>query len=228
MMDVNKVFCQFFDKTVLTGFKESSDIWRIHEESSSAFVKDLEVKKSGAIFKGFDQLLTKSMDSLTTKRSSTFKDKECDGVAFVKISAEERLLFVELKSKYDTSRISCALEQMCCSFLKMHSMLSLCKGYSLYSLPIDFCAVTLCCRDDDEHAKVNMFISQALMSDEQKDIGSFFDNLFSKGYVNITFNRLFKILNIDLPLHDDIMNKDIKVYLTTTPSCTENKAVFSY
>ena len=168
------------------------------------------------------------MPDLTCKRSTRFENKDCDGVAFVNSTTNEGLLFVELKSKYDTSQISKAIRQMCFSFLKLHAMLSLCSKYALDKMEITFCVATKCAANESEDSKVRQFISQATQLEEQKDFGKFLQNLFSKGRNNVSFDNLFKYLCISLPLHDVIRNKNIKVHLVTSSTPNDTKAVFNY
>ena len=107
-------------------------------------------------------------------------------------------------------------------------MLSLCNGYSLDNLDVIFCVATRCAEDDNEEAKTKLFISQALMSDKQKEFGIFFQKLFMKGQVSIMIDKLFKFMCIDLPLHEAIKNKKVTVFLVTSQNSTDKKAIFNY
>lgn len=229
-MKTSEAFCLFFDKVASKnfGYHQAHGLWRVHENSKQAKLTDLDVKCADADLVGFNENLTRSMPDLTCKRSTKFKDKECDGVAFVCSATNEGLLFVELKSKYDTSQVSDAIKQMCFSFLKIHAMLSLCSEYALNKTEITFCVATKCAVNESEDAKVVEFISQATLLEEQKAYGKFLQNLFSKGYDNVSFNNLFKYLCINLPLHDAIKNKKIKVHLVTSSAPNNTTAVFNY
>lgn len=230
MILVSNFFCQLFDKTKSASYsyQRGNGLWTIHEKDESAKLTDLDVVRNSAEFIGFNQKLTKSMPSLTIERSTKFKDKECDGIAFVKTDNREDILFVELKSKYDTSPVSCAIEQICFSFLKMHSMLSLCNGYSLDNLDVFFCVATRCAKNDNEKAKTKFFISQALMRVGQEDFGIFFQKLFMEGQVSVMMNNLLKIMGIDLPLHEAIKNKKVTLFLVTSQNSNDKKAIFNY
>ena len=230
-MKTSETFCQFFDKVVSTnfGYHKAHGLWHIHEQGKQAKLTDLDVKCAIADFVGFNENLTRSMPDFTSKRSTKFEDKDCDGVAFVSSTTNEGLLFVELKSKYDTSQISKAIRQMCFSFLKIHAMLSLCSKYELNEMEITFCVAAKCAVNESEDAKVAEFISQATLLEEQKDYGLFLQDLFTKGCNNISFDNLFKYLCIiNLPLHDDIKNKTIKVHLVTSSTPNNSMAVFNY
>lgn len=229
-MKTSETFCQFFDKVVSTnfGYHKAHGYWNVHENDKLATLKDLYIIGYAVDFVGFNENLTRSMHDLTCKRSTKFEDKECDGVAFVCSATNEGLLFVELKSKYGTSQISKAIRQMCFTFLKMHAMLSLCSEYALNKTEITFCVATKCAVNESEDAKVVEFIGQATLLEEQKAYGKFLQNLFRKGCNNVSFNNLFKYLCINLPLHDAIKNKKIKVHLVTSSAPNNTTAVFNY
>jgi hypothetical protein len=229
-MTTSEAFCLFFDNVASKnfGYHQAHGLWRVHENSKQAKLTDLDVKCADADLVGFNENLTRSMPDLTYKRSTKFEDKDCDGVAFVCSATNEGLLFVELKSKYGTSQVSDAIKQMCFSFLKMHAMLSLCSEYALNKTEITFCVATKCAANESEDAKVVEFIGQTTLLEEQKAYGKFLQNLFSKGYDNVSFNNLFKYLYINLPLHDAIKNKKIKVHLVTSSTPNDTKAVFNY
>jgi hypothetical protein len=229
-MTVGRSFLNFFDKTDSEdfGYCQSSDTWHIRETDKNATLTSLTIQKKRAQFIGFDQNLTKSFGCLTTLRSTHFKDKECDGIAFVTLDQKERLLLVELKSKFDTQTLSSAIQQMCFSFLKMHAMLSLCEDYSLDVIAIDFCTATKCAKDPDAQTKIDFFVSQAEESEEQREFGHFFRNLFFKGKVCIRIEKLFQIMGILLPLHNDLKKKEITVYLQRTQTFDDTQASFDY
>jgi len=228
-MTVSDSFCRFFDKTISGNYdyRKGNESWNVHENDKGAKLTDLEIKFESSEFIGFNQEMTKSMPNITSSRSTLFKDKECDGVAILRKDNRENLLFVELKSKYDTRLVFCAIEQMCFSFLKMHSMLSLCNGYSLKDLDVTFCIATRCA-EDNEKAKAKLFISQALMSEEQKGFGQFFRKLVINGHTSIVMDDLFKLKCIDLPLHDDIKSKKVTVFLVISQRPEDNRATFNY
>ena len=229
-MKTSEAFCQFFDNVVSRdfGYHQEHGYWNVCENDKQATLKDLDIIGYAVDFVGFNEKLNRSMPDLTCKRSTRFENKDCDGVAFVNSTTNEGLLFVELKSKYDTSQISKAIRQMCFSFLKLHAMLSLCSKYALDKMEITFCVATKCAANESEDSKVRQFISQATQLEEQKDFGKFLQNLFSKGRNNVSFDNLFKYLCISLPLHDVIRNKNIKVHLVTSSTPNDTKAVFSY
>lgn len=225
MKYVSDSFLAFFDR--LDNNCRKGSTWKVRECDRGATLTELEVNNHDAEFYGFDQSITKSMKALTEDRSGTFKDKECDGVAFFRGGSEERLLFVELKSKYDTTKVADAIRQMCFSFLKMHAMLSLCDGYLSEKLPVDFCAATKH-PDENEKDKLRHWLYQSGNLDEKNDRAKFFQTLFDKGCADLNFEQLFQIMNINLPLHQDIKAKQIKVILHTSQTPSAANALLNY
>lgn len=225
-------FCSLFDKVKNVksfGYGDySQSSWIVCETDPNSTFRTLEVITNGARLIGFNQNLTKSMPCITVKRSTKIEDKECDGLAFVNFGGQERLLLVEMKSKYSTQSVSLAIRQMCFSFLKIHSVLSLCGEYILDQVEIDFCVATKCARDVDEESKVNMFKQQANMANEQKDFGCFFSDLFTKGKTIVKFSELLKFINVDIPVSSSLKNKEITVHLQKTGQYNESSAVFYY
>lgn len=229
-MTVSRNFLKFFDKTGSKefGYCQSNGIWNIREMDTNATLTSIAIRKKTAQFTGFDQNLTKSFCCLTAHRSTNFRDKECDGIAFVTLDQKEHLLLVELKSKFDTQTLSNAIRQMCFSFLKMHAMLSLCEDYSLDVMEIDFCTATKCAKNCDEQTKIDFFIRQAEQSEDQREFGSFFRNLFFKGKICVEIEKLFRIMGISLPLHNTLRKKKITIYLQKTQTFNDTQISFDY
>ena len=229
-MSLSDNFCQFFDKVNSRQFVfyTGSGPWKIHESDKSAKVTDLEISGDNLQFVGFGQKLTKNMSCLTINRSNLFKDKECDGIAFVKKAEKEDLLFVEIKSKYDSNPVLCAVLQMCISFLKMHTMLSLCSNYILDNIDICFLIVTGKAENDNEEAKVKVYASQAEQSEKSFISGKLLRDLLYEGKSKITIGDLLKDNKMYPYLHNDIKSKCIKVQLVTTSDSNSAKALYVY
>ncbi len=225
-MPVSDVFCQIFDNLskTCTPYKGNGP-WCIHESDKSAKLTDLDVQGFNLSFVGFDQGITKCMPSITSNRSTIFKDLECDGVAFVIRGSKEKLLFVELKSKYDALPIINAIKQMCFSFLKMHAMLALCSGYTLQNLDVCFCVATGCAVNKAEEDKLKFYLSKALQSPNAREFALRLQELFRYRMIEIAFADLLKKEDILPTLHDDIKKKMVKVHLVTAPTPHDTKAM---
>jgi|GEM_PF-885670 hypothetical protein len=231
MKTIDDSFSIFFDKTKTDctyGYCcNGSNKWAISETKKDAKLKELTIQKKGTLFIGFNQKITKSMN--ICERSSNFKDKECDGFSFLKENGNiVGLLFVELKSQYTSDKIEMSIKQMLFSFFKMHSMLSLCEGYSLDALDIYFCSATQCAKDKDENARFLNFIYARINTKVYYETGKLFRELMSKGKAKRKVRALLSTFKINLPIHQDIAEKDLTIHLSTTSSYGESSSSFSF
>lgn len=237
MKTIDNSFSIFFDKTKTDctyGYCcNGSNNWTISETKKNAKLKQLTIQKKNTLFIGFNQKITKSMN--ICERSSNFKDKECDGFSFLKEKGNiVGLLFVELKSQYTSDKIEMSIKQMLFSFFKMHSMLSLCEGYSLDALDIYFCSATQCAKDEDEKAKLLKFINDRIKNTNDvskvfyNETGKLFRELIIKGEAKRKVNFLLSTLKINLPIHQNIAEKDLTIHLSTTSSYGKSSSIFSF
>lgn len=237
MKTIDDSFSIFFDKTKTDctyGYCCNEDNkWTIYETKEDAKLKQLTIQKEDTLFIGFNEEITKSMK--ICKRSSNFEDKECDGFSFLKEKSNiVGLLFVELKSKYASKKIKDSIKQMLFSFFKIHSMLSLCEGYSLDALDIYFCSATQCAKNEEEDAKLLNFIKDAIKdkNDVSKvsyyETGKLFRELIIKGKAKRKVKSLLSTLEINLPIHQDIAEKDLTIHLSTTSSYGNSSSIFSF
>lgn len=218
-------FCEAFDLSK-NKFQPigSLCIWQVTEANKNATFKRLEIDFRAARFVGFDQCLTKNMPCFTD-RSSTFFDKECDGVAFVSDGSKEGLLFVELKSSCTPSFISKAVNQMCFSLFKLHSMLSLCQAYSLDNLNICFC-VAVSKEDKDRHDKNIQFVKDQEIRDRQ--IGKVYRELFLNNCAKTDLCCMLNLCGIKFPLTDLLKKKQVVVFLVKSDDIDGDNASFTY
>lgn len=237
MKTIDNSFSIFFDKTKTDctyGYCCNEDNkWTISETKKDAKLKQLTIQKENTFFIGFNQAITKSMN--ICRHSSNFEDKECDGFSFLKEKGNiVGLLFVELKSKYASNKIEDSIKQMLFSFFKMHCMLSLCEGYSLDTLDIYFCSATQCAKDEDENARLLNFINERIKSKNEVskvfyyETGKLFRELIIKGEAKRKVKSLLSTLKINLPIHQDIAEKDLTIHLSTTSSYGNSSSSFSF
>lgn len=218
-------FCKAFDLSK-NKFQPigSLCIWQVTESDKHAKLKRLEIDFRDVDFVGFDQYLTKNMPCFTD-RSSTFFDKECDGVAFVSDGDKEGLLFVELKSSCAPDTISKAINQMCFSLFKLHSMLSLCQAYSLDNLNIRFC-VAVSKEDSDRSGKNILFVKEMEIADRQ--IGKVYRELFLRNRVKTDLCCILNLCGITFPLTDLLKKKQVVVFLVKSDDVDGDNASFTY
>lgn len=237
MKTIDDSFSIFFDKTKTDrtyGYCCNEDNkWTIYETEKDAKLKQLTIQKKDTLFIGFNEEITKSIS--ICKRSSNFEDKECDGFSFLKEKDKiVGLLFVELKSKYARNKIEDSIKQMLFSFLKIHSMLSLCEGYSLDALDIYFCSATQCAKNEAEDAKLLEFINERIKNKNDVsevfyyETGKLFRELIIKGEAKRKVKLLLSTFKINLPIHQDIAEKYLTIHLSTTSSYGNSSSIFSF
>lgn len=215
-------FMQMFDKAVnLPGASESKNIWMVMEHEPSATMNQLEVNANGT-FWGFNHKLVENIKDITTRMSSTLENKDCDGVAFLRDDVEqEHLVFVELKSNFDISKIKGAFHQITMSFIKMHAWLSLCKGYDIDQLKVHFITACKCYKDKDQEDNVMHRISQAQELEKETFETKFLKPLLDEQNIKVKLSSFEDIKK--LPFHDSICNKEITMYLHLTTQYSDAK-----
>lgn len=208
-------FMKMFNKADnLASTGESQNIWTVMEHEASATMKQLEVNANGT-FWGFNHELVKNVKDITTRMSSKLEDKDCDGVAFLLDNAQqEHLVFVELKSNFDISKIAGAFHQITMSFIKMHAWLSLCKDYDIDQLKVHFITACKCYKDKNQEDSVMLRISQAQELEEETFETKFLIPLLEKQNLKVELSSFDDIQ--ELPFHDSICDKEITMYLHLT------------
>lgn len=201
-----------FDKKQSSCFC-SNNIWEINEPSKTAIIKKVIFKKDDTSFGVINNDFYKSIDQITTTRSSVLKDKDCDGISFIDGGDKTHILLVDLKSCFSGSDISTAFEQDFFSFLKIHMMLSMCSGYILKSLNVSFYVACPKCKNTDEEDQIK---DNILMSEEAGE-----NNFTNKCMYSYFFKKKCLCKLKDIPyikgrlLHDDLLSIDIDFNIIT-------------
>lgn len=219
-------FRRMFNKAFeLARTGESQNIWKVMEHQPSATMNLLEVNANGT-FWGFDHRIVKGIKDVTTRVSSKLEDKDCDGVAFLLDDVnddvkQDHLVFVELKSNFDISKIEGAFHQITMSFIKMHAWLSLCKGYDIDQLKVHFITACKCYKDKDQEDNVMLRISQAQELEKETFETKFLKPLLDERNIKVKLSSFDDIK--ELPFHDSICNKEIAMYLQLTAEYSNSK-----
>lgn len=221
-MELSKSFTSLFDRAVERSHVScSSDAWVVYEHDRASTMTKLSVMAEGE-FCGFDCGLVKNIKDITTTMSSNLYDKDCDGIAFYNDPyGTEHLVFAELKSTFDVSKLREAFRQITMSFIKMHAWLSLCGHYNLSDVGIHFIAACKCFKDDDQRDNVLMRISQQRMLDDNCFESRFLFPLLKNGCIKVSLNRINDITK--LPFNDCIKRKDATIYLKVTDSFSDKE-----
>lgn len=212
MMKIADSFLQIFDKTKHHISSSSPEIlWTIKEVSCDASIKKLHVKIGGLDFYAFDERLTKGMGHITNTRSTILEDKECDGIAFVEDLDKCRLIFCDLKSKFDSKKINHGFNQDLMSFLKMHMLLSICDGYELKDFDIDFIVACKCFEDDNKQDSFLHMLQSKQIADSDSFNTNILTSLLTKGEKCVKIGDFPNMSNINI--HPSIKDKKIKLRL---------------
>ena len=196
------------------------EIWEVTETDKLATFNKLTVFMEGATFGVVDNDFYKGLGKMTGERSTFLADKDCDGVSFCEYEGHLHLVLVDLKSSY--KKIEDAFIQDFYTMMKMHMFLSVCKGYDLGNIVIDFFAATPPCKDKDEESEI---LSRLNMSD-MLSAPRFVD----KCYLNHLRNRNSTMARIEeLPFiktsefHESIMSSIIRFHIFTPESYGESE-----
>lgn len=192
--------------------------WEIKEDKDNASFRKVVVRKKSLKFEIIGNDFFRGMSSITSDRSSFLKDKDCDGVSFYEQDGKTGLMLIDLKSSFSEDNISKAFTQDFHTFLKLHMMMSICKGYRLGELAISCYAACPPCASSDVKDSILDTIS---MSEEAGD--DRFINRCLKSY--LIGGEEYSCALKDTPfasgsaLHEDLMNTIVSFHIFC-PACS--------
>lgn len=225
-MELCESFTSIYDKAKSVGNAQRFiNKWVIDEHETDASMTHLEVIGNG-VFLGFDHDLVKGVKDSTIRLSSYLQDKDCDGIAFLTdANQQEHLVFAELKSNFDAQKIAKAFHQIIMSFIKMHTWLSLCKYYDLKNLKVHFIAACKCFKDNDQETGILHRISELQQIGEDSFETKFLKPLLKGHKIQVRLSSFRDIQN--LPIHDNIYNKEITMYLQLTKDYNDSQTTIT-
>lgn len=228
-MSIIASFGELFDKTLnpaFTNFTETTDAFEVkeHDPNPDVMTRLLSVEHNGARFASFNYMLVKGMGDITEKRSSLFEDRDCDGVTFMLNQGDNGLIFSELKSRLTTQKLYEAYRQMTHSFLKMHAMLSLCNDYSLDDMSVRFITACQCFEDKDQEDGIYNRLSKEEQIDKTTFVSKFIRRLIEQHDVTVKFGEVISVW--DLPLNQNLANKDVTLSLQVTQNFGDSSLVY--
>lgn len=228
-MSIISSFGELFDKTLNPAFANyttSNDAFEVNEHDPNASTALLRVEQTGAVFASFNYMLVKGMGDITEKRSSLFKNYDCDGVTIMSNQGHDGLIFSELKSKFSIQKLYEAFRQMSHSFLKMHAMLSLCKDYAIDATSLHFIAACQCFEDKDQEDGIYNRISKEEQIDKTTFVSKFLRRLIEQHDVTVRFGEITSVWN--LPLNQALSDKEITLSLQLTQNFGDSSLVYNY
>jgi hypothetical protein len=194
--------------------------WVLTEADRSAILKKLTLFLDGATFGIIDNDFYKGLNKTTCDRSSFLTDNDCDGVSFCEKDGKMHLLFVDLKSSY--SNIEKAFKQNFFTLLKMHMFFSLCNGYNIENLTINFFVACSPFKDKDQKSDILLNLN---MADELGNL-----NYSEKCLLNHLHNGKETIVTIsELPfvksikLNESIISSPIHLHIYAPESYGESE-----
>lgn len=230
-MSIISSFGELYDKTLdpaYANYRVTSGAFEVDEHDPSPQVKTrhLRVEQIGAHFASFNYMLVKGMSDFTEKRSSKLLDADCDGVAVVSNRGQEGLVFSELKSKFSTQKLHDAFRQMTHSFLKVHAMLSLCRDYAIDGVSLHFIAACQCFEDKVQEDGIYNHISKEEQLSECTFVGKFMRKLIEQHDITVKLGDVMAVWN--LPLNQQLANKEVTLSLQVSPRFGEASVVYTY
>lgn len=211
MSQLSNNFNQFYkDK-----FVESLN-FTITESEESASLKRLDVFYPNRFYVEVPQnksILKRLWDKVHSQ------NKDCDGVAILGEGDEAKyLLLAELKSRLKDKELKKALVQIVISYLKMHSLFSLCKGYNS---PLMLEGIIAC---SDDSALYSKEYSEKITEEPQFEESKLYSRLIAKRQINCELSGLITEFKLDLDgLNDSILNTPVSIYLTSQSSGDESE-----
>lgn len=224
-------FCQILDKGIWSSPLHQT--WNISESNTNASFRSLDITFQGALL-ALDKASYQGIyGAVNTKISTKIEDRDCDGFAVYGVGAGEdervqkAIVAVEMKSSFDSYDLMKAYKQLVYTYLKMHSLLSFCDGY--HCLEYKIIGVIACHPPKDEgkylasiHARKNS--GENVLPDLR-----FMDTMYQANSAGschmIPLSKVSFLQN--LPLHPDLRNKTLHLYLHLTSGVNDVHSVLA-
>lgn len=199
--------------------KKSGDIqtrrdkWTVIEKDGNAAFNRLEILCANTDFHIIGNSFYKGIKNTTEDRSTHLWDSDCDGVCVIEMGEEKHYVFVDLKSNFDTNKINDAYLQDLYTFLKMHTMLSLCEDYFLgKEVVIDLIVACKTFKNQEQEDRVMDIIWEKIALEEESFEKNFLNDLLYGGQPKMCRLMDFKSIR-ELPFHEDIKQTKVRMHL---------------
>lgn len=127
-----------------------NDTWTIHEQDAGASFKTVIIRDIAPKSYSIDSDLYRNKFQKVFDNSTTLNDNDCDGCAIIHFNEKKYILLVEMKSKFDTAKISKAYKQALTTLLKNLMLFSLCDGYNINEYDVSILIACLPPSDDQK------------------------------------------------------------------------------
>lgn len=195
------------------------NVWVVDEKDPQAKISQLKVFFHTDQYLCFDEQATKGMSDITTSRTSHIIDDECDGIGVFNNEGLNLLVFADLKSNFDTNKIQHAFVQSLCSFMKLHSMLSLCEGYDLEQSDIEFVVTSCCFPNKDKETNTYEWLVREKTANPNSFVSRIAYPLLQNGSTSI-FIKDFPIVE-NIPFNKKILDKKVRLSLVRSKNYTD-------
>lgn len=223
-MVVTESFNRIFQKFPLRPIVSDWDI--IESDSQSTFT-GLRIQYPGCSFHVVSQAVYKDMPCLTTKLSSFLQDCDCDGIAFTEKEGKMWVVLAELKSTLDSTDILKAYKQIVFSYLKIHSLLSLCDGFSAFT-EWNLLGIIACRPPKDNYQKtqldllyLNMSESNSAKPDVRCMLRLYKERKLKTSFGNIPFLKRF-------PLDENLKGMSFTLCLHTAAQYADSTSTLDF
>lgn len=125
-----------------------NNTWTIHEHEARASFKTITIRDIEPSSYSIDSDLYRNKFQKVFENTTNLNDKDCDGCAIIYHNGKKYILLVEMKSRFDTTKISKAYKQALITLLKNHMLFSLCDGYNITEYDISILIACLPPNDD--------------------------------------------------------------------------------
>lgn len=127
-----------------------NNTWTIYEHEVGASFRTVTIRDIEPKSYSIDSDLYRNKFKKVFENSSKLNDNDCDGCAIIYHNEKKYILLVEMKSKFDTNKISKAYKQALTTLLKNHMLFSLCDGYDVTEYDIN---ILIACLQPDNNQK---------------------------------------------------------------------------
>lgn len=179
----------------------------VNETEPDATFNQLNIDAPGATFYAVEKVF---YQDLYDAKSPILGNINCDGIALVKFEDKQYLLLVELKSNFDTDKISWAFQQEVRSLLKIISSLSLCGGFDINDITIR--GVIACHPFKSETARTKCLDNLLMERDAGKKDARFKYRMITERKIAARFAKCQWFIPADA-LSDDIRNHEFIISL---------------
>ena len=203
------------------------DKWAITEKDKGATFRRLEILCTNKEFHVINNSFYQGIKNTTEDRSTYLWDSDCDGVCAIEIEGEKHYVFVDLKSNFDTKKVRDAYLQDLHTFLKMHTLLSLCEGYSLREeVVIDLIVACKTFRNQEQEDRVMDIIFQNVALEEASFEKDFLNDLLYGSQPKVC--KLGDFISIkELPFHSEIKQAEVRMHLVLSEHYEDSSSIYN-